>query len=274
MTVAQNDPQTVIAGLPMYDWPEIKVSTDRYWSFLREALVDRDIAAPASLDRTSDPYCLWRSKSLVLAQTCGLPLITKLSSEVCVLGAPTYRIEQGLGRYQSAIIVRESDPATTLAEFSGTRYAFNNRVSQSGYAAFHAAFIEKGRAPDKWNVALETGSHRASIIAVESGAADIAAVDAVSLELAKRHEPATCGVKVIAKTKPTPGLPYITSKANEELVDTLREVVGRVISTLPERVADDLLLEGFQPFDLADYNDIAIDWEMVTDADPRKPFSS
>jgi ABC-type phosphate/phosphonate transport system substrate-binding protein len=84
---------------------------------------------------------------------------------------------------------------------SGRTFAFNDEGSQSGWAALAAEAPEVLRGPR-----VQTGSHRASTLAVREGRADFAAIDAVTF----RHLTAaseTTGLRIIHATTPRPGLP-------------------------------------------------------------------
>ena len=75
-----------IATLPMYDWP----GRGRRRSALGEvatALRDHGFDPPAVLDRSRSLDDRWLDPDLLVGQTCGLPLVLRLESEVTVIGA-------------------------------------------------------------------------------------------------------------------------------------------------------------------------------------------
>lgn len=245
-----------LAGLPMYDRPELQAETDQLWSVLREAIRDAGIDAPRLLSRDTAPRLLWSAPELTLAQTCGLPYVRALRGRVGLLGAPAYAIEGvAPGEYRSAIIVPKGGPAQTLADLAGSLAAVNARDSQSGYAALMtmlAPYALRGRFLGDL---LMTGSHAASISAVAEGRADVAAIDAVSWALAERHDAATRDVRVIAWSDPTPGLPFITGR--ESRVPTIARAVEMAIDSLGAPVREALLIEGFRRWHPQDYDVIA-----------------
>ena len=106
-----------IVLLPMYDWPEILDATNDYWNALREALADQGFASPQLLTRPEDPFLLWRSPELLIAQTCGLPYVEQLSTEVSLIGTPAYDIDCGAGSYFSVIAVHNDSNIETCAGF-------------------------------------------------------------------------------------------------------------------------------------------------------------
>ena len=75
---------------------------------------------------------------------------------------------------------------------------------------------------------IETGSHRASVVAVAQGRADVCAIDCKSWQLAQRHEPSAAGVEVVGWTARRKGLPFITSRHTPAaVVAKLRSILSR-----------------------------------------------
>jgi len=223
----------VIAALPMYDRPEIAAATDRLWAAIAARLRARGIAAPERLTRGGDPWALWQSPDLLLAQTCGLPFRARLAGRVRLVGTPDYGLPGcPPGHYRSVIVARGPDlPARP-------RLAYNEALSQSGWAA---ALDWAAGAGLRLGARVPTGAHAASLAAVARGAADLAALDAVTWRLLVRHDPAAAGVQVLARTRPTPGLPLIT--AAERDLAPLRAAVASAIAALspPDRRATGLV---------------------------------
>ena len=125
-----------IAGLPMYDWPEVREATDALWTGLRAAFDARGFAPPAMLSRDRDLFDLWRDPGLLVGQTCGLPLVRHLAGAVCVLGAPDHGVEGcPPGHYHSVVVVAGHSRAEGLEDLRGKRLAFNHPGSQSGEGA-------------------------------------------------------------------------------------------------------------------------------------------
>ena len=58
-----------------------------------------------------------------------------------------------------------------------------------------------------------TGAHRASAQAVAIREADLAAIDALSWEFLTRWDYFTDQLRIVARTSPTPALPYIAAKS-------------------------------------------------------------
>lgn len=245
------------AALPMYDWPEIRAETDALWAAVRERLRAAGYAAPQALERGGDPWALWRDPALILSQTCGLPYSARLAGAVSLVGAPDYDLPCPPGCYRSEIVARADDPATDAAALEGRRFAFNMRESQSGWACFATRIGDPGAF---FGSLIETGAHRASIVAVAEGRADCAAIDAVAWRLAERHEPAARALRVIVSTAPTPGLPLITARRADEETTRIAAAVVAAIADAGEAVRRALFLRGLARPTPEDYAPLAAGW--------------
>ncbi|WP_419913401.1 phosphate/phosphite/phosphonate ABC transporter substrate-binding protein [Hoeflea sp.] len=251
------DAGAFVATLPMYDWPEVRAANDELWNCLRVSLRDHGFPAPERLERGEPADDLWRSRNLVLGQTCGLPFVRDLMQTVSVVGTPSYEIECGAGSYFSAIVVRNDSDIEDIADLKGRRLAYNSPCSQSGYAglAYHLRDLA-GDAPI-FSEKIQSGSHRESVRMIAGDKADVAAIDAVAWRLAQRHEPAASGLRVLALTEPLPGLPMICARNNGWSVDRMHLAVVEAMATLEPDIADALLLNGFAPYSESDYSVIA-----------------
>lgn len=203
----------MIASLPMYDRPELRAETDRYWSLIRAELAARGVDAPEAL-RRGDAVLMpqWEDAGLILSQTCGFPYRARLHGKVELVGTPDFGNEGcAPGYYRSVLIAKADDPRGVFEDFDGARIAYNDGLSQSGWAApiNHAAARGIRLLPG-----VETGSHRASFMAVAEGRAELAAIDALTWSLISEFED-VAGVKVVGATDPTPALPYITAKGRD-----------------------------------------------------------
>jgi len=198
-----------LASLPMYDRPETRGALDRLWQGVRARLGE----GPAHLTREGDPWDHWRAPDLVLSQTCGYPFRARLHDRVTLVGAADHRLEGcPPGHYRSALVARANDPRERPADFAGARLAYNEALSQSGWAAAQNLARAQGFA---FGPALRTGAHANSARAVAEGRADIAALDAVTWRLIARHDPMAGALRVVGHTPPTPALPFITASGRD-----------------------------------------------------------
>lgn len=222
----------MIAALPMYDRAENRAATDHYWSLIRTALAARDIAAPETLRRGDDDLMpQWTDPALLLSQTCGFPYRAKLHGRVQLVGTPDFDVAGcPPGHYCSVLIARADDPRSTLPEFDKATLAYNDAMSQSGWAAPQNHAARHGLA---FRAGPRTGAHSASLAAVANGAADLAALDAVTWSLLCEHDPQARRVKVITRTDPTPGLPYITAASRDSgaIFDAIAESIALLDAT-------------------------------------------
>ena len=240
----------------MYDWPEIRAATDAVWAAIRLQLADRGIAAPAALDRRADPEAFWDNPDLILSQTCGYPYANRLMGRVTLVGTPAHAVTGATpGYYFSVLVARKADAPNSLADLADKRLAFNMHHSQSGFAAPLRLLAAGGHV--SWPSPLETGAHRASIRAVADGTADWAAIDAVTWELARRHEPAADELVVFTRTPETPALPLITGARNSGHADAIAGAVEAAIAGLDPDVRDGVFLSGLARFKPEDYAPLA-----------------
>ena len=77
-----------IAGFPMYDFAHLQAANDALWQVVATALRAAGQGdVPPGLDRSRTIDDLWQDPGLVLAQSCGYPLMT--SPRGCVRLAGT-----------------------------------------------------------------------------------------------------------------------------------------------------------------------------------------
>ena len=107
--------------------------------------------------------------------------------------------------------------------------------------------------------AVETGAHRASLETVRSGAADLAAIDCVSLALFQQQDPQVlAGLRICGYTAQAPGLPLITSlQTPAPLLAALQTALHAAMET--EALAEArtaLLITGFETVEWPAYDAI------------------
>jgi ABC-type phosphate/phosphonate transport system substrate-binding protein len=240
----------MIASLGMYDFGPAMAANDRLWALIRTGLRGRGVAAPDALTRGEGAYWpAWTAPDLILSQTCGYPFRARLQGKVAYVGTPDYGVEGcPPGHYRSIFVARADDPRQALADFDGAAFAYNEPLSQSGWAApqTHAAKLGIKLPP-----ALQTGGHRLSAHAVAEGRADIAALDAVTFALLQTAEPAMAALKPVGQTEPTPGLPFITALG--QTPDPIFDAVSEAIAALPPEDRATLRLRGLVRIPEASY---------------------
>ncbi len=198
---------------------------------------------PATLPSDSlDLQTLWKHPDLLLAQTCWGPLEQGLAAHVVVVGQPSYDgIEGGQGEfYSSAILMRRGAGEATAASSDGrailpldllrnVRFACNGMDSMSGVIGLTRDLEAVGESLVIFSERIETGAHRASIVAVAEGRADVCAIDCRTWQMAQRHEPRAADLQVVGWTARRKGLPFITSRHTPaDTVERLRAALAAV----------------------------------------------
>lgn len=246
------------ASLPMYDLPEVAAATAAWWESLARAFRTEGIAeVPDRLTACPPLPEHWLHPDLLFSQSCGYPLTHALFGKVRLVATPCYDAPGCAGPiYRSLLIVAEDSRAGALDDLRWARCAFNSADSQSGYNVLRAMAVPLARQGRFFSATVQTGSHRASIAAVRSGAAEVCAVDCVTHALLARHAPsALAGTRVLCETPAAPSLPYVTSAAADDaLVERMRAAITRAIADPSAAAARDaLLIAGAATLDLADY---------------------
>jgi ABC-type phosphate/phosphonate transport system substrate-binding protein len=231
------EPHTLIASLTMYDFPWTAQANDALWAALSTRLREAGIDAPDALTRGADVHEIWRDPRLIFGQTCGYPYIKHLRGKAALVATPIYAFPGCEGpSHRSIIIANKKRTRRTLADFAGARAAINGRDSNSGMSLFRAAIA-------------------ASLAAVSAGAADIAAIDCVSLALLRQGRPElTDNIEAIADSPSTPALPFIIS------VDLAKTHLDAVRAALFATLEDPALAEARRTIGL-------IGAEILGDAD-------
>ncbi|HEX6103849.1 MAG TPA: PhnD/SsuA/transferrin family substrate-binding protein [Alphaproteobacteria bacterium] len=246
-----------LAALPMYDLPEVAAPTDALWAGLAERLRAGGVrGVPDRLRRGVDPRETWASPQLLFAQTCGFPLMHEFGGRLALIATPRYAVGGCEGpTYRSRIVVRSDDPRRRFADFRGAVAAVNSEDSHSGFNILRWRVAQEGRSPF-FRQAERTGGHVASLGAVQSGRADLAAIDCVTYALVERHRPAAlAGIRVLEDTPAAPALPFVTApQTRPEELQVLRRALAETVSD-PKLAAarEAMLLDGIEELPLARY---------------------
>jgi len=172
---------------------------------------------------------VWQSPDLIFAQTCGMPYRARLHGAVQIVGTPVYDLPDcPPGHYFSVFLARRGD-SRTLAQLTDGIFAYNEGLSQSGWAAPVTHLSDMGLAAGRL---LETGGHLQSAQAVADGRADFASLDALTWALLKEHSDLGDQIGTIATTVPTPALPYITALGRD--ANRIAEAVTAAIADLSQ----------------------------------------
>jgi ABC-type phosphate/phosphonate transport system substrate-binding protein len=233
-----------LVSLAMYPFAQLDCAYDELWGSVHRQLS----WSPAHLDRAHDVHDVWLKPALVLAQTCGWPLVTGLLDRVRVLGSfrHTHALSDGY-RYRTVIVAREQRPSP--ADFAGETAAVNSEISLSGWVSLIVAVHGPGGAwtgPVQW-----TGAHVESLRVLQRGEAMVASIDSVSLSHIRRYMPELLdGLHEVGHGPLVPSLPLITSlRRSDDEVAALR----KALAVAAQSADPALLIGGFEPLDIEDY---------------------
>lgn len=191
-----------------------------------------------------DLHTLWRHPKLLLSQTCWGPLETSdVAEHVQVVGQPDYSaFAGGQGVFYSSVIVMRtvdapqgtagaspSEAGTAILPLDllrGARLAYNAPDSMSGYLALKRDLEALDEGMAIFSASVETGSHRASALAVVEEKADVAVLDCRSWSLFRRFCPEARKLSPVGWTSHRKGLPHICA------ADLPLEIVAKVRAVL------------------------------------------
>jgi ABC-type phosphate/phosphonate transport system substrate-binding protein len=259
--------ESLIAILPMYDFPWTAAASDALWAAVSARLAEAGVQSPTRLTRGGELAVLWRHPGLIFGQACGYPYASGLRDAVTLIAAPEYSFPGCEGAsHRSFIVRRASDSRNSLGEFRGGVAALNAHDSNTGMNLFRAAIASVAGGAPFFSSIVATGSHEASVEAVAGGQADLASIDCVSFALLSRGRPELVeGVALVAESALSPGLPFIA--ANGVPAPTIAAVRGALFAALADPALAEaraaLGLRGARVATAADYDRVA---ELERDA--------
>jgi ABC-type phosphate/phosphonate transport system substrate-binding protein len=247
-----------VAGLPMYDLPEVRPALDALWAGVARHLRREEVAdAPERLTYELSGGALWREPALLFSQCCGADLVGACADALRPLATPCYRAEGCAGgRYASVLVVGEDEDIAGLEDLRGRVAAINHPESHSGSNALRALIAPRSRGGRFFARVVVSGSHAASLALVASRQAAVAAIDCVTHALLARHRPAAlAGTRPLCRTAPAPAPPFVTRRdAGDELVRRLRSALhGAFADPALGAARADLLLDGIEVLPPAAY---------------------
>lgn len=249
---------TLTASLAMYDLPWLRWANDAVWTAISDRLSDAVIGGvPLALTRDQDLDDIWQSPSLLVAQSCGYPLMTSLRESVQLVATPRYDAEGCDGAFhRAAILVRADEPSSSLAELRGRRLGINSTRSNTGMNLLRSQVAPHADGRPFFGKVTITGSHARSVAALLSNRIDIASIDAVTLAHLRDRYPRHCEMlKVLDWTAASPGLPLITAATTSP--ETLAALRSALLASLSDPRTQGafgaLRIIGFEQLSLQDY---------------------
>eukprot|EP00045_Choanoeca_perplexa_P006116 m.51986 g.51986 ORF g.51986 m.51986 type:complete len:513 (+) comp13471_c0_seq5:121-1659(+) len=207
------------AGLPMYDFETVRTAHVTWYTCIRREAIRLGLSQsclPTALEtsdgRSMDEVLTFDPTKMILAQTCGLPLISGYRRALQLLGTPVYTAEGCSGtNYSSVIIASASTTGDLPSDFQDQIAAVNSLSSLSGSLLLSAWLGSSASTVQP----VTTGSHAQSLVSVRDPdhPACLASIDAVSFALLQEaHGPDFLdGLRVVGFTPAAPALPYVTS---------------------------------------------------------------
>ena len=223
------------------------------WDAMYRSVSARVPGAPSELNWDIDPHESWLDPRMALSQACGWPLVTALRDRVRVLGTFVHVVDgRSAWTYRSVIIAREAQPLIDLAR---GRAAINSDDSLSGFISLLDAF--HAPVPSWPNEVTWTGSHLASVQAVRNRDADVASIDALTWAYLQQLAPRELtGLVVVGRGPEVPCLPLIVPAATSPAIFAAWRTACASAVADPQLAGarDTLLITGFQPLDIEDYD--------------------
>ena len=227
------------ASFPWYDLPSVRWANDVLW---------RATGLGGGLNRTTPVDAQWHADDLVVSQACGLDLFLGNLPIEPVL-APAFDLDCAPGHYFSYLVGSRDGVA-----------AVNSLSSRSGFSALLSVCRPKSL--------VVTGSHQASLSAVQRGVAAMACIDAVTWHILERDVPASvAGLRVLERTASAPAPPYVVRRNGQ------RDRLARLITATMEKSATRgarraLLLRGVVPVTIDDYAPVRAEYQAVAERIP------
>lgn len=219
-----------------------------------------------------------------MTQTCGLPLVTEMSSSLRAVAVPSYSVPGCHGWSYSSVIIASASSSITSLEALQQHHgqliaAVNSLGSLSGCLALQAAIAQascfasfralsqqaaqdKGPSrgssktaaaalPGNFKRVDVTGSHAESMACVAESRAHVACIDCVTYALLLQQQPEISRhIRVVARTPSAPCLPYCTSiTSSEATCDALFSALeAAAADPRLQHVREALKITGFQRY--------------------------
>ena len=180
----------------------------------------------------------WQERELLfdrgeiqLLWICGLPYVHKVDSrandiEILAVPVPVGERYKHQPVYFSDVVVRSASSYRSFLELRGARWAFNERLSHSGFNVVRAYLAEFRQNEDFFSEAIASGAHSASLDLLLAGVVDGTAIDSTVLEwLGSDRADLSGQIRIIESIGPSPIPPWVISRqVRAELRTQLRSL--------------------------------------------------
>ena len=143
--------------------------------------------------QTAESHAQYQDLQPDMAFICGLPyvLMRRANIPIEAIAAPILFSGryQGLPNYFSDVIVRHDAPYQSFEDLRGCRWAYNEKVSQSGYGITRYTLVRMGETQGFFGEVVDAGWHQQAIEWVVEGKVEASAIDSQVLALEMRDKP-------------------------------------------------------------------------------------
>ncbi|MDA0286105.1 MAG: PhnD/SsuA/transferrin family substrate-binding protein [Actinobacteria bacterium] len=237
-----------VAELGFYPFEDVRWAHEELWAEISKRC---SWVAP-HLTWSNDPKGVWQSDNKFVSQSCGWPLVTRLTDKVRVVGAFRHTTPESASHFYRSVVVGRVDG--TPFDFQGSVAVVNETESLSGWISLIAAIHGP---QETWRGEVRiSGSHAESVRMLHRGEADVASIDSVSLAHLRRIYPELiASLFVICNGPLVPCLPLIAHHAiSDSQLNELRQAIHAATHepNLSDATAA-LFICGFDSLDLEDY---------------------
>jgi ABC-type phosphate/phosphonate transport system substrate-binding protein len=253
-----------LVSLPWYDDLKLQAFNDSLWLGLRAILLElrwneaRWGELPKHLTRVPVYDEVLEHPKLLLSQTCGYNLAFNLPRQLQIVCTPNYTAYGcGLGMYSSQIVYRQGLQMREWSDFKGLRLTANDDRSFSGYHCWVRLPLIGELGPDFFSQILISNSHLGSLKRLQSGEADVAAIDSLVIAYLKNYEPELLNQICFWQQTPMAPAPPLVTRADlpVQALEILRESLRIFfLSTASQETRQYLLWNGCIDLRVDDYN--------------------
>ena len=199
-----------------------------------------------------------------LAWICGLPYTRRrevADPGVGLLVAPVMALPRYEDRpiYFSDVVVRRESPWRAFSDLGGTRWAYNEPSSHSGYCLTCFELARMGLHSSFFASVVEAGSHEAALELLLEGRIDATGLDSTVLDaMIERRPELVEELRVIATWGPSAIPPWVVStRVDEPTRLRLLEILSSMhLDPVGRAILADAQTARFSPVEDADYDSI------------------
>ena len=175
---------------------------------------------------------------------CGAPYVRRIDQQLAaieLLAAPVMAASryQDQPVYFSDVVVRYDSPYQKFADLRGTRWAYNERKSYSGYEVVRSYLATQNLDRFFFGQVIESGAHQRSVELILRGDVEASAIDSTVLDLLYAQQPQLCHqLRAIDTLGPSPIPPWVIGlhvapelriQLREALIQMQHDPVGQAI---------------------------------------------